>query len=418
MEVRDGYIKTDIGVIPKDWNLITFDKAFYFLTTASYSRAQISVIGDIYYVHYGDIHTKLEHFLDFEKTELPSIKKEQLKNYNLLKEGDLIMADASEDYEGIGKSVEIKNIDNKNAISGLHTFLLRGKEGVFTNGFKGYIYSNKLVKLQFDKLATGLKVYGVSKGNLKTIQIPLPPLPEQKTIAEVLSDTDNLIQALEKRIAKKRLIKQGTMQKLFSPKEDWESVKLSEITTLMTNGFVGTATSHYTDSDDGILYIQGFNVEENSFNFTGIKRVKQDFHKKHLKSKLQEGDLLTIQTGDVGLTTIIPKKLEGSNCHALIITRFKKYKAFPKFFSFYLNSHKGRVRLKEIETGTTMKHINVGDMVHFLVPLPPLPEQKAIAEVLSDMDVEIEALEKKLAKYKQLKQGLIHNLLTGKIRLI
>ena len=73
----------------------------------------------------------------------------------------------------------------------------------------------------------------------------------------------------------------------------------------MTNGFVGTATTQYTESNDGVLYIQGYNVEENSFNFRGIKRVNQKFHKNHLKSCLKEGDLLTVQTGDVGLTTIV-----------------------------------------------------------------------------------------------------------------
>ena len=112
------------------------------------------------------------------------------------------MADASEDYEGIGKSVEVKNIKDRKAISGLHTFLLRGKKDVFSNGFKAYLHSNKIIKTQYDKLATGLKVYGVSKGNLKLIQIPLPPLPEQTAIATVLSDTDSLLQAIEKKIAK------------------------------------------------------------------------------------------------------------------------------------------------------------------------------------------------------------------------
>lgn len=85
------------------------------------------------------------------------------------------MVDASEDYEGVGKSVEVRNIGNFKIISGLHTFLLRDKNGHISNGFKGYIHSNTLVKKQMDTLATGMKVYGVSKTNLKLIKIPLPP---------------------------------------------------------------------------------------------------------------------------------------------------------------------------------------------------------------------------------------------------
>jgi len=153
--------------------------------------------------------------------------------------------------------------------------------------------------------------------------------------------------------------------------EDWEVKTLGELTTLLTNGFVGKATDYYTDSNDGVLYIQGFNVEENSFNLFGIKRVTLEFHKQHTKSNLLEGDLLTIQTGDIGLTTIVPKELEGSNCHALIISRFKNGKAIPKFFSHYFNSFYGRKRLKDIETGSTMKHLNVGDMIQWLIPSPP-----------------------------------------------
>ncbi|MDE5418477.1 restriction endonuclease subunit S [Labilibaculum sp. DW002] len=200
--------------------------------------------------------------------------------------------------------------------------------------------------------------------------------------------------------------------------EDWDEITLGEITNLMTNGFVGTATTHYTNAHNGVTYIQGFNVEENSFNFTGIKKIDYAFHKSHQKSCLREGDLLTVQTGDVGLTTIVPKELEGSNCHALIISRFKQKKASPWFYAQYFNSFIGRNRLKELEIGTTMKHLNVGDMLNWKVPLPPtLAEQKAIATALSDVDSLISNLEKLIAKKKAIKQGAMQQLLTGKKRL-
>ena len=126
------------------------------------------------------------------------------------------MADASEDYDGIGKSVEIKGIGNRKVISGLHTFLLRDKRGVFVNGYKGYIQSSRFVKKQLDKLATGLKVYGVSKTNLKAIEIPLPPKNEQTRIATILSGMDAEIAALEAKLAKYQHIKQGMMQNLLT----------------------------------------------------------------------------------------------------------------------------------------------------------------------------------------------------------
>jgi len=195
--------------------------------------------------------------------------------------------------------------------------------------------------------------------------------------------------------------------------EDWDVATMRSLTTLMTNGFVGTAKSQYTEARDGVIYIQGYNVKENSFNFRGVKKVNPEFHKRNKKSDLKEGDLLTVQTGDVGLTTIVPKELEGSNCHALIISRFKSNKAYPWYYTQYFNSKQGRARLVELETGTTMKHINVGELQHWLVPLPPtLAEQKAIATALSDVDELISSIDALIAKKKAIKQGAMQQLLT------
>jgi type I restriction enzyme S subunit len=200
--------------------------------------------------------------------------------------------------------------------------------------------------------------------------------------------------------------------------EDWNATNLGDLTVLMTNGFVGIATRHYVANENGVLYIQGYNVEENSFNFHGIKYVNEAFHKAHAKSCLRGGDLLTVQTGDVGLTTLVPDSLAGSNCHALIISRFDRKYVAPSFISYYLNSNPGRSRLRLIETGTTMKHLNVGDMLEFLVPIPHTKaEQEAIANALSDADALIESLEQLITKKRQIKQGTMQELLTGKKRL-
>lgn len=199
--------------------------------------------------------------------------------------------------------------------------------------------------------------------------------------------------------------------------EDWQVIDLNSITSLMTNGFVGTAKIHYTERENGVLYIQGYNVKENSYNMHGIKYVTEKFHKSHSKSCLRTGDVLVVQTGDIGTTTVVPEELAGSNCHALIILRFTDDIA-PDLIAYYFNSDFGRNRLRTIETGTTMKHLNVGDMLSFCVPLPPTKdEQKAIAEALSDVDALIEALVELIAKKRAIKQGAMQELLTGKRRL-
>ncbi len=199
--------------------------------------------------------------------------------------------------------------------------------------------------------------------------------------------------------------------------DDWVVSTMSSLTSLMTNGFVGTAKTHYTEAHDGVTYIQGYNVEENKFNFHGIKKVSAEFHRKNAKSCLRAGDLLMVQTGDVGLVTVVPPELEGANCHALIINRFRaEYNS--AYFSFLFNSQQGRLRLKELETGTTMKHINVGDLLNFVVAYPPdKVEQTAIANVLSDTDALIDALEQLIAKKQAIKTATMQQLLTGRTRL-
>jgi type I restriction enzyme, S subunit len=202
-----------------EWVEITFEEAFDFIPTASFSRDELSENQETRYVHYGDIHTKFDYFLDFSTTTLPTIESDKAKRYSLLQEGDLIMADASEDYSGIGKSIEVKSIKNIKAIAGLHTFHLRDKKGLFANGFKGYLQANKEIKKQIDRLATGLKVFGISKNNLKLVSIFYPPsVTEQKAIAEILSDMDNEIAALEAKRHKYKQVKQGMMQELLTGK--------------------------------------------------------------------------------------------------------------------------------------------------------------------------------------------------------
>lgn len=199
--------------------------------------------------------------------------------------------------------------------------------------------------------------------------------------------------------------------------EEWEVKSLGALTSLLTNGFVGTVTSAYVEGDEGVLYIQGYNVQENGFNFHGIKRVSKSFHARNQKSCLQPGDLLTIQTGDIGVTTVVPSELAEANCHALIISRLNKRNSDPMFYCQYFNSERGRIAFKEIETGSTMKHLNCGDLKRLLLPSPPFQEQRAIAAALSDVDGLLGGLDRFIAKKRDLKQAAMQQLLTGQTRL-
>jgi len=195
-----------------------FGEIFQFLNTANNSRSDLSENGEIKYIHYGDIHTQWRSFLDCSSDELPLIQRDKVGNVPFLEDGDLVMADASEDYEGIGISVEVKNATGKKVVAGLHTFLLRGDKEVLADGFKGYLQYIPAVKDSLRKAATGISVYGISKNNVRNISLCLPGITEQNAVAAILSDMDAEITAIEQKRDKIRALKQGMMQELLTGK--------------------------------------------------------------------------------------------------------------------------------------------------------------------------------------------------------
>ncbi len=223
-------------MIPEDWEVIPIRDIFQFLRTASNSRADLDENGDAAYVHYGDIHTRWNYILDFAVTDVPRILLSKAGMASRLREGDLIVADASEDEIGVGKSVEVRNLGKEIAVSGLHTILLRPKDNRLYHGYGGYLQEIPLVKDQLRRIATGLKVFGISKRALRDVLVPIPSPTEQAAIAASLSDVEGLIAALDELIAKKRAIKQGTMQQLLTGKTrlpgfggEWTSTTMGRI---------------------------------------------------------------------------------------------------------------------------------------------------------------------------------------------
>src|SRR5260370_2581198 len=156
------------------WEVKSFSKLFKFLNTASNPWADLSEDGDVGYVHYGNIHATTSPFLDCDAVDLPHIGQTRVVSIPFIKNGDLVMADASEDYAGIVKCLEVCHIGGRKIVGGLHTFLLRGNKELLADGFKGYLQFIPSVKASLVRLATGISVYGVLKSNGKRIEVLLP----------------------------------------------------------------------------------------------------------------------------------------------------------------------------------------------------------------------------------------------------
>ena len=212
------YIDEKFGKVPVGWEVKRIDEVFDFYPTASYSRSMLLDEGDCKYIHYGDIHTRFDTFLDISKETLPYIKKDLVKKFVYLEDGDIIISDTSEDYEGVGKLIEITNLGGTKAISGLHTLLLRSKADDLINGFKGYLFNEERVRLEFLKYVTGIKVYSISKNSLSKVLIPIPTRMEQEQIKQKLDAISNDILTSKYKIGRLERLKKSLMQNLLTGK--------------------------------------------------------------------------------------------------------------------------------------------------------------------------------------------------------
>ena len=292
--------------------------------------------------------------------------------------------------------------------------------------FLAYCIQNKM-KIMAEK-TQGTSIKGVTVENIAQMEIELPPQEEQTAIAEALSDIDNLISSLQKLIEKKKAIKQGTMQELLTGKkrlsgfnEEWEELNFAESAKLKARiGWQGLTTSEYLQS--GFAYLitgtdfHSGKIKWDTCHFVDEKRYKQD-----LNIQIKKHDILLTKDGTIGKVAYISdiQKPTTLNSGVFVIRPAKENSFDPNFVYHVLNSFIFDNFLAKLSAGSTINHLYQKDFVDFTFKAPSeLAEQQVIAQVLSDMDSEIEKLEKKLAKYQQIKQGMMQELLTGRIRLV
>lgn len=203
-----------------EWEVKRLGDLFTFSGGLSASRDQLSDSGYCY-LHYGDIHKSSKIFIDVaaEFMDIPKldVRLNDVSPSALLKDGDVVFVDASEDDDGTSRHWVVVNREDFPYISGLHTIVAKSRDNSLSNGFKRYCFQTQNIKQQFRFFAVGTKVSGISKTNIAKLELNYPSLLEEQTaIAAVLSDMDAEIAALEARRDKTRALKQGMMQELLT----------------------------------------------------------------------------------------------------------------------------------------------------------------------------------------------------------
>lgn len=212
--------KADNGSEFSEWEEKRFGEIFSFRTTNSFSRDNLNYDdGEIKNIHYGDIHTKFATLFNVTNELVPFVNSEiELKRIaedNYCKEGDLIIADASEDYEDVGKSIEIVNLNGEKVLAGLHTILARPDLHNMSIGFNGYLMKSEKIRLQIKTIAQGSKVLSISSKRLAVLTLVIPQIPEQEKIANFLTNIDIKIDLATKQLDTTKQFKKALLQQMF-----------------------------------------------------------------------------------------------------------------------------------------------------------------------------------------------------------
>ncbi len=300
------------------------------------------------------------------------------------------------------------------------------KQKDVTASYLSFYFHSEKFKQRVRDVAVGQTMASINTQILMGVKIALPHTKaEQESIAEALSDTDVLIESLEQLIAKKRQIKQGAMQELLRPKDNWEPTNLGKIADpnqqwSFTGGPFGSNLKSSDYTDDGIRIIQLQNIGEEEFKdnykvYTSIQKADE-----LLSCNIYPGEIILSKMGDpVARACIVPNhKKRYLMCSDGIRLAVDQRRFNTYFIYILINAPEFRMKAENASTGSTRKRIGLTELRNLELLCPPLSEQTAIATILSDMDSEITALEEKLAKARQIKQGMMQELLTGKIRLI
>jgi type I restriction enzyme S subunit len=284
------------------------------------------------------------------------------------------------------------------------------------------VLSSPKIVSAIEDASVGTTMVNLNQGTLAGLKIQFPPLPEQRAIATALSDVDTLLDGLERLIAKKRNLKQAAMQQLLTGQTrlpgfsgDWEVKPLKGIVqTPITDG------PHLTPQflENGVPFLSVNNLIDNKIDLGDLRFISQKDHEVFSrKCKPRKNDILLGKAASVGKVAIVELELDFNIWSPIAMIRVSDSHS-PRFVYYQLQSADIVRQITLLTNSSSQGNIGMGDIEKLQLALPLLPEQTAIAAVLSDMDAEISALVARRDKTRALKQAMMQELLTGKTRLV
>ena len=398
-ETRRGYKQTEVGVIPEDWEAKTV--------------GQISTVGRGRVISHREISRS--------RNPAYPVYSSQTSNNGVMGYLD------SFDFEG---EYITWTTDGANAGTVFHRhgrFNCTNVCGTIKLSSDHHVFVAKVLS-RFAHLHVSRHLGNPKLMNdvMKRVKVPLPStLAEQESIAEALSDVDALIESLEQLLTKKRQIKQGAMQELLTGKKrlqgfggDWKACRVEDVADVKTGPF-GSSLHERDYVEDGIPIITVEHLGEFGVMHANLPKVSDIDWRRLEAYTLQEYDIVFSRVGSIDRNALIRAAEVGWLFSGrLLRLRPNRERAFPPYLSYQFHTDTFKQRVKGVAVGQTMACLSTKILSGVEVLLPSVSEQTAIATILSDMDAEIATLETKLSKARQLKQGMMQELLTGRTRLV
>ncbi len=422
-ELPEGYQRTEFGIIPNEWNFVTVEELI--------KKGLIEKPLD---GNHGNIHPKSD---DFVNDGIPFIMANDVWNGSVnldrchfirkeqadcLQKGFSFSGDVLLTHKGTVGNVAIVGeiaTDYIMLTPQVTYYRVKNSNGIINSFLKQYFLSDSFQKYIKNISGGGTRAYiGITRQ--RQLYIVLPTIKEQTAIATALSDTDALIESLEKLIAKKQTIKQGAMQELLSGRKRlagfndiWNVLKLGDLGICFSGGTPSTFNPHYWNGN--IIWLPSGRIQNNKIYIQGTETTITQLGLDESAAKIIKPNSVLIAItgatcGNIGLLTFEAS----ANQSVIAIEPNNKNDAV---FLFYLLLQ-SRKSILSLQTGSAQGGVNLNSLRKLELCLPTLQEQRAIGNIIFDMDTEIEELENKLQKYHRIKQGMMQVLLTGKIRLV
>ncbi|WP_456416132.1 restriction endonuclease subunit S [Methanocaldococcus sp.] len=410
---------SEIGEVPEDWDVVRLIDVADYINGYAFSPKDWKDKG-LPIIRIQNLNDPKAEFNYFDGV---------IDNKYIVKNGDILFSWSA--------SIGVYIWNRGRAVLNQHIFKVVPKNNVD----RLFLYYTLFLAIeQLKNRVHGSTMKHFKRSELNTTFIPLPPLEEQKKIAEVLSKTDEAIQKVDEGIEKFEKLKKGLMNILLNGKvrikvengkiyfyketrfknsevgevpEDWRVVRLGDIAEKMYYGITAKAV----DYDTGLKMVRttdiiNYKVDWENLPFCEITDNRKDFSKYLIK----KDDILISRAGTVGISVLSERDYNNVIFGSYLIKLQLKPKAFPKYVHYFLQSEHYWKHIGKAQ-GSTLKNINLPLLKSLIIPLPPIEEQKAIAEILSKIDKVIQLKKEKKEKLQKIKKYFMDNLLTGKVRI-